>query len=229
MAKSNIYTMIDVESTMNAHAYDVGIILVNKSGKVLHELACIVENYYNEPLFHNASGFFSKANLYLRTENYRNMLGAGQRVMCSVNHINRFLQKAVLTYGNRLILTAYNLSFDKNICANSGIILPEVRQFCLWHLAVELFTYRESYIKWAIKNKHLTPKLNIITNCEVMSDWIRGYHIKEPHTAYEDLAVHEIPILVYCLRQKKSIKMIKPYNWRNQQLHIAIERLGVKL
>lgn len=228
MAKSNIYMLIDIESTQAAHAYDVAICLVNK-GIVIHELSCIIEDFYQEPLFSGGFGYFSRQSLAKRTANYAKMLKDGSRILCSINHANRWIQKAILTYGDRLILTAYNLDFDAGIAQNSGIQLPEnIRSFCLWNLSVKLFAHRESYIKFCFKNKHLTGKFNIVTNAEVMSDYLRGYHIREKHSAMEDLQLQEIPILLYCLRQKKGIKA-KPYNWRDHTLHIALETLGVTL
>lgn len=222
------YMIVDTETTINRKVFDFAAIICDRKGKIYQQIAVVINDFKNEELFHNQEGFFSKSNLKARHLKYEKMLESGERQLASVKGVNSWLDKARLQYGENLSITAYNFQFDLNVCQNSGIELLGIKSFCLWGVACKLFASRRNYIKFCIANKYFTEKLNMKTNAEVMSHYISGNDLTEPHTALEDILYHELPILLKAFATRKSFE-VEPYSWRKYQLPIMVERLGVKL
>ena len=228
MSAKQFFMVVDTETTINRHVFDFAAVIVDRKGNIYQQIAVVVNDFKNEELFHNQDGFFSKKNLKARHLRYEKMLETGERVLASADAVNRWIDKAKMQYGNNLTITAYNFQFDLNVCQNSGINLLGIKSFCLWGLSCRLFASRKAYIKYCIANKHCTPKLNMITNAEIMAAYVSGNVAVEPHTALEDILYFEIPILIEALRMKKGLE-VEPYSWRKYQLPIMIEKLGVTL
>ena len=228
MAKiSRYWLVLDCESSMDRHVIDFGALLYDrKTSKVLNQCGLIINDFYSkEKLFYNSDGgLWGIKNLKKRELAYTNMLDNGDRMLASVAGLNKWLQKIGAVYGDNLTLTAYNITFDLNILSNSGVILPSVNTQCLWALACHFFASRKGYVKFCVKNKFFTPKLNMRTSAEIMYSYlIDNPDYVEPHTALEDCYI-ELEILKYILRQKKPLKSTA-YDWRKWQLPIVIERL----
>jgi hypothetical protein len=215
--RKKYYLILDSETSMDRHVQDFGAVLCDRQGNIHHSIGVLVAPYWgSEKLFYNRdSGFFGLKNLALREDNYKRMLESGERMLCSVSAVNKWLEKAVHNYDP--ILTAYNLAFDADVCKNSGIDLSIFKDnFCLWKESSRVFASRKSYINFCIEHKNFSAKFNMQTSAEVMAAYITGEAIAEPHTALEDARDFELPILVKLLQQKKGIKHIA-YNWRNYQ------------
>ena len=229
--RKSFYLIVDTETTINRHVFDFGAAIVDRKGKIYQQIAVVVNDFKSEEFFHDKgnTGFFALKNLRERHEKYNQMLENGDRVLASVLAINKWLIQAKELYGDKIHMTAYNINFDINVCHNSGInlsIFPHT--FCLWNVSCKFFAKRKAYSKFCIKNKYFTEKLNMKTNAEVMSHYLTGRNLVEPHTALEDVLYFELPILLQCLRQKKSLQA-DGYSWREYQLPLVVERAGVKL
>lgn len=216
MAKKNLYLIIDTETSERRHVIDFAAVICDRYGHILHKCAVLISDFYEkEKLFYNRdSGFFGIKNLEKRNNAYISMLNSGQRVLASVASVNRWLSQAA-----RLnpILTAYNLPFDKNCCDISGIMLPFTREFCLWQASCGIYAKRKGYINFCLQNRGFSAKCIMLTNAEIMAQYITGNNNPEPHTALEDVIDYELPILTNILKQKKKLSAVK-YNWRNYQL-----------
>jgi len=231
MGNKRYYLIVDTETTVNRHVFDFSAIICDKQGKIYQQIAVCVNNFKHEEFFHDRgnSGFFAQKNLNDRHKKYEKMLHNGDRMLASVTAVNNWLCKANELYGKNLYLTAYNICFDAGVCKNSGINLSIIKNsFCLWGLACRLYCKRSGYIKFCIKNKYFTEKLNMKSNAEIMAHYITGKFSNEPHTALEDIIYYELPILVDALRQKKGLG-VDTYSWKKYQLPIVIEGLGVAL
>lgn len=222
--------VLDTESTITNKVYDFAFIVYNmQTHKIVYKFACLVHDNIKDELFYNYTGFFSKNNLKIRHENYNRLFSIGHRCISNVNYINRLLIDIHKQY--KPTLTAYNLNFDIRICQNSGIDFSLYnRRFCLWHSAVYIFAERLKFVKFCFKFKYLTPKLNLKTNAEVLSHYVTGEKIDEPHTAYEDILMCELPILQHCIAQKRAgWKNPPPYKWQNHSINEVFKTLGINL
>lgn len=221
--RKKYYLIIDVESTACDHVADFGAAIVDKKGQVFHTAGVLVKEFYDrEELFYDPKAkekIWTIKGLAERKSVYKQMLADGRRIIASVAAINRWLEKAKTLYNP--VLTAYNLEFDTRICHNSMINLDFFEdRFCLWHESARVFGTRKGYTNFALQNKHITPKLNIKTNADVMTKYLKDNNdlADEPHTALEDILDYERVILANFMKQKKGIKSI-PYDWRNFQLN----------
>lgn len=226
MAKKQYFLIVDTETTICDHVADIGCIIVDKQGKIHAEMGVLVAEFYNtEKLFHdkNACDIWGFAGLHRREENYKAMLTSGARMLASVNAVNRWLERAKAKYNPEL--TAYNLAFDLDKCAKSGIDLAIFeKRFCLWHSAAAHFAETKAY-KQFIMQGHLfnSPtklgNMSFKTNAECMAAFVQGgAFIEEPHTALEDAKFFELPILQAILKKPKWREKSKAYSWRDYQV-----------
>jgi len=182
------------------------------------------------PLFHihgDAGDIWSLAGLPKRYERYNNMVLGGTRMIASVAAINVWLAKAKAQYNP--YLTAYNLAFDLDKCANTGIDLSDFadRQFCLWHAAVAKWGYTKAYRNFILatasfNNPTKHRNFSYKTNAEVMTRFVTNqpYLEDEPHTALEDVLYYELPILNRLVQTTKKKVWLNPpsFNWRKVQV-----------
>ena len=238
MAKRDTFLIVDTETTnptknSTSKVADFGAVVVTKKGEILAQCAVLVNGIYtdkeNHPLFYNndAGELWTKASLARRYNKYNDMVANGTRMLASVPAINAWLAKVKQTFDP--YLTAYNLAFDLNQCANTGIDLTAFadKQFCLWHAASDKYAFTKAYKNYILEN-HLfnsrTSKGNCSykTNAEVMRHFICKTDTSEaePHTALEDVLYWELPILKALVNSTPKKKWLNPkaYNWRGVQL-----------
>ena len=228
---SRYILLLDTETSIRGHCIDFACIIYDTKQKIIVNQCAVLINefFFTEELFHNQDGFFSKENLANRKAAYKNMLTSGERMLTSIHGINKWLQTAAKTYEGNLSITAYNFIFDKNVCIKSGILLPDVKSFCLWNLSCKLFASRKGYIKFALKHKLFTAKHTMQTSAEVMFRYISDNpNAAEKHEALDDVISFELPILQAALKQKQSFKC-DSYAWRKYQLPLVVEQLGITL
>jgi hypothetical protein len=228
--KKQYFLIVDVETCLDGVSiFDFGAIIVDRLGNQYEKISVLIDEHQNKPLFHDktavSENIFSANNLKMRHEKYNEMLCTGDRMLASINAINKWLDKAIAKYNVNLTLTAYNLAFDMGKCNANGINLAQfTNNFCLWQAAIGNFTTRKSYKTFCLNNHYFsnrtqkTGSITIKTNAEIMTHFLTGEYIYEPHTAIEDIILCEIPILTHVLKCKKWRDNITPFNYRNYQL-----------
>lgn len=225
MAKKQFFLVVDSETTIYDHVADFGAAVVDRKGEIHSQCAVMVADFFGvESLFYdrNASGLWAQSSVAKREAGYRAMLDSGARIMASVNAINRWLANVAGKYNPEL--TAYNLAFDADKCAKSGIDLNMFsRRFCLWHAAVGNICNSRKYREFILQNHRFNTvtdlgNMSFQTNAEVVTGFINGQITDEPHTALEDVIGWELPILKAIVSKKNWRDNIKPYNWRDFQV-----------
>ena len=225
MAKKQYFAILDTETTMQNTVADFAIIIVDREGKIYTQCAVMVKDHYGTfELFHDkaANDIWGYQGLERRKAAYVNMLNSGVRMLASVNAINRWIQQVIGKYNPEL--TAYNLAFDLDKCANTGIDLTGFSQkFCLWQAAVGNICETKLYRQFVLDNHGFNNvtgfgNMTLKTNAEMVAGFISGEFKTEPHTALEDARDFELPILQTILRKKKWREKITPYNWRAFQV-----------
>lgn len=225
MAKKQFFAILDTETTIENTVADFAIIICDREGKIFNSCAVLVSGHYNNfELFHdkNANDIWGYSGLNKRKQNYVTMLDSGQRMLASVNAINRWINQAIGKYNP--ILTAYNLSFDVDKCKNTQIdITGFSEQFCLWQAAVGNICNTRKYRDFVLQNHAFNKptefgNMTFSTNAETVCGFIQGEYKTEPHTALEDARDFELPILREVIKKRDWKNKITPYNWREFQV-----------
>ena len=225
MAKKQFFMIVDTETTNDNQVFDFAAIIVDREGNIHNQCAIIVADNMEKELFSDPSGkgLWTLAYAKQKKEKYFKMLDSGQRMMASVNAINRWLEKVNAKY--KPTLTAYNIGFDSTKCANTGIDLTIFEsRFCLWHTAANIFAAKKQYKQFALENLYFNDKteygnMTIQTNAEKMAHYITGRKNDEPHTALEDAIYFELPILIAVLKKRNWKEFMgTAYNWRDYQV-----------
>ena len=225
MAKRKYWIIIDTETTMNDTVADFGALVCDRKGNIYAECAVLVAGHYDEyELFYDASAdnIWGRAGLERRTKAYARMLETGSRMIASVAAINRWMAKAVAAYNPEL--TAYNLAFDTDKCARTGIDLDMFSsRFCLWQAAAGVWGHTKKYREFVLNYHLFNPptklqNMTYKTNAEAMAGFLTGNYTLEPHTAIEDAKYYELPILVELLKKRNWREKARPYNWKRYQL-----------
>ena len=234
MAKKEFFLTADSETTQDGMVADFAAVITDRQGKIYAQCAVLVNGIFtdmqNHPLFYtsgDADNVFARSTLPARYERYNNMVQGGQRMIASVAAINVWLAKAHAEYNP--YLTAYNLAFDREKCANTGIDLTDFadRQFCLWHAAVTKWAHTKKYRQFVMAchafnkpTKH--GNMSYKTNAEIMARFVLNQPMleDEPHTALEDVLYYELPILNRLLQVSKKKEWLNPrsFNWREFQV-----------
>lgn len=224
MAKKQFFAIVDTETTINDTVADIGIVLCDREGIIHAQMGVLVANHFGAmELFHDkkANDIWGYAGLQKRQSNYEQMLNSGSRMIASVGAINRWINQAIGKFNPEL--TAYNLSFDKSKCANTGIDLTGFKsEFCLWQASIGNICNSKKYREFVLQNhgfNNVTQHGNMTfkTNAEMVCGFINGEFVTEPHTALEDAKDFELPILRAILKKKNWRDNIKPYNWKDWQ------------
>jgi hypothetical protein len=225
MAKKQYFIIVDTETTMNNTVADFGAVICDRQGKIYNQCAVLINGEYGtHELFHDkhANDIWGYGGLEKRKQNYTLMLDSGARMLASVNAVNRWLQTALVKFNPTL--TAYNLSFDTDKCANTGINLTGFEsRFCLWQAAVGNICKTKPFKQFVLDNHCFnaptkTRKMSYKTTAETVAGFVGGEFKTEPHTALEDARDFELPILVEILKKKKWQEKVTPYNYNAFQV-----------
>ena len=225
MAKKSYFLILDSETTISDRVFDLGAIVCDRNGNIVAQCAIIVSDFMGDELFYDAkdNGFWGKKAAIERKIKYDEMVKSGARMVASANAVNRWLEKVAAKYNPTL--TAYNLAFDRNKCANTGIDLTMFsNSFCLWHLSCAVYAKSKGYRQFVLNNHYFGNRtqygnMTYKTNAEVMAHYVTGQYSEEPHTALEDAQYYELPILVSILKKKGwKDKIGMAYNWKDYQL-----------
>lgn len=233
MAKKQFFLIIDTETTQSDMVADFGAIVCDRKGRIYAQAAILVRDFFTDPdrhpLFHysgQTDPIWGKANLPKRYASYQAQLENGSRALASVNAVNIWLNKALQTYNPTL--TAYNIAFDAGKCANSGIDLTGFSsRFCLWHAAATKWGHCKAYREMVLETGAFNQMTQLgnwsyATNAEVMARFVLGNPAlpDEPHTAFEDALLYELPILTALVKDtpRKEYMNPTPYDWRKFQV-----------
>jgi len=232
------YLIIDTETAMDGSIIDIAGVIYTRQSKAnggnpallepVNQFAVLLnENWERVELFHDKgnNGAFAVGNLKRRNELYKAMLIDGRRALANVAMVNRWIARAIALYGDNLELTAYNLAFDVDKMTKQGINHELIQnRFCLWQAALGTVCKEKAFKQHILENHHFTNRtkktghIGVKTNAEVVSAYITGLDIIEPHQALEDITGHELPILERVLNVRKWREKIKPYTWKHYAL-----------
>jgi len=225
MAKKQYFAICDTETTMENTVADFAIVICDREGKIFNQCAVMVKDHYGKfELFHDkaANDIWGYGGLERRKAAYVDMLNSGKRMLASVNAVNAWIQQAIGKYDP--IFTAYNLAFDEDKCAKTGIdVTGFTSRFCLWQAAVGNICQSKTFKQFALEqhafnNRTQFGNMTIQTGAEMVAAFVKGEFIEEPHTSLEDARNFELPVLVEVLKKKKWREKITPYNWRAFQV-----------
>lgn len=225
MAKKQFFAILDTETTMQNTVADLGIIIIDREGKIFNQCAILVNGHYGTfELFHDkaANDIWGYEGLRKREQQYIKMLDSGTRMLASVNAVNKWINQAIGKYNP--ILTAYNLAFDLDKCEKTGIDLSGFTdKFCLWQASVGNICNTKQFKQFALDNHAFNNatqfgNMTVKTNAEIVAGFISGEFKTEPHTALEDARDFELPILTEVIKKRKWREKITPYNWREFQV-----------
>jgi hypothetical protein len=219
------FAIIDTETTVDDTVADFACVIVDRHGEIFNQCAVLVKDHFDsKSLFYipNSRDSWSREYAEQKRQGYNEMLDSGHRIMASVSAINRWLIQAIGKYNP--MLTAYNLAFDSDKCANTGIDLSGFNsRFCLWQAAVGNICNTKKYRQFCVDNhafNRVTEHGNMTfkTNAECVAGFIAGSFKTEPHTALEDARDFELPILQKIVNRRKWQDNVVRYDWRKFQV-----------
>jgi len=230
MAKK-FFLILDSETTQDGKIADLGLVVCDKQGNIHYDVGLMVGDFYlnrdKHPLFFTADAdpLWGKRGLGKRYSKYDAMIADGRRMVASVAAINRLLVKICLKYNPTL--TAYNLAFDADKAANSGIDLSIfTSRFCLWYAAADKYIKRKDFRQFVLENHFFGNRtkhgnMSFQTKADVVAKFLLGSGFPdEPHTALEDARDYELPILLDVIKNRspKEYMNCPAYNWKNVQV-----------
>lgn len=233
MAKKDFFALVDTETTKDGLVADFAMIIVDRKGKIFAQCAILVNGIFtdseNHPLFFNdeCGELWNKSSLSRRYAAYNAMAENGMRMLASVPAINRWLDKVQREYTP--YMTAYNVAFDREKCANTGIDLNifAEKTFCLWHASTQKWGHTKAYREFVLQVHAFNPptklqNMTFKTNAETMARFVLNNPEleNEPHTALEDVLYYELPILLKLLATEKKAKWADPVatSWQQNQV-----------
>lgn len=226
MAKKQYFAVLDSETTINNTVADLGIVICDRNGVIVKQMGVMVKDHFDSMgLFYNPkdTGFWGKQAAEKRRGMYIDMLNDGRRMMATVGAVNRWILQAIAAYNPTL--TAYNLAFDADKCQKTGIDLSGFKDsFCLWQAAVGNICKTKAFRQYALEQHAFNaPRpdsrtMTFQTNAEIVAAFLSGSFVEEPHTALEDAALFEVPILRAVLKKRGWREKVEPYNWREFQV-----------
>jgi hypothetical protein len=194
--------IIDTETTRDQTVADFGAVIADLStGEKLDEIGCLIYGQFDEVELWSdprakAGDFWSLQNNRARRKKYIQRIQNGQRSIASENLINVWLAKNCGRYPD-LIVTAYNLAFDKPKCDNTGINLGLFsREFCLLKATRQMLKDDLKFYEFCARQGALSEKTG---KPSFTADNVARYFLgdaldPEPHTALEDARDYELPI-----------------------------------
>lgn len=226
MAKRQYFLIIDTETSNDDRVSDFGAVVCDRKGNIYASCGVLVKGVFDMvPLFSMEGTIFNNGPKRME---YNSMLESRERILVSVDAINRWLVKVLVKFNPTV--TAYNLAFDWAKCKNTGIDLTIFEgSFCLWHLAADRICGTKAYTQFCLDHRRITPKLNLKTDAETVAGFVKGDLIIEPHTALEDARDFELPILVHIAKKRKGFVTEYAYHWKDWTLRSKVVPVTRKL
>lgn len=219
------YLVIDTETAGPLNSplvYDIGYSVTDKKGNIIFKRHYLVHEIFNlQPDLMKSCFYNYKIPLYR------------QKVQAGQIKVRRFLDimyeiREVIKRLNIKVVAAYNCNFDRKALNNTLRFLTEgkekwffpygVEYFCIWHMACQVICTQKTFLRWAAKFQNESQKGNVLTNAEVVYQYLTGeYGFVEEHMGLDDVLI-EVFIMARCFRQhKKMEKGISPCCWRIPQ------------
>lgn len=228
MGRKNIYMVLDTETVKPFGAqvpYDVGGVIMDKTGNILHKFSFIVSDYFYNLRLMKTAYFSDKVPYYIEK------IAAGETVVRTFKEIITELTDIIDEY-KVTHLAAYNERFDErameNACYecfdNRNWLNREVERICIWGGACDTLC-SSRYCKAARENGWVSEAGNILTNAEVVYKYISGaWDFLEEHTALSDAEI-EAEILTAILKRKTKTNFSVRYNpWQEVQRREKVSR-----
>jgi len=211
MAKPNIYCVFDTETVGidKKWIYDLGLVIVAKTGKALYKKRWIIDEIINIPNIEQMAFYGDKIKKFYNKEQAVKFALAREEF------------RDIMKYFEVNVITAYNLQFDMSAIKDTlqkleignKFLNNPVDYFDLWNASCNSIFQQKYYKVIARQQNWLTEKGNFLTNAEVAYRYITGnYNFVESHTALEDAEI-ESTILQEICRQKKGFQ-------KNQIIHM---------
>lgn len=234
--KKRYYMLMDVETCNSkaGHVFDFAVFIVDRKGNIHSELSVLIPEHYQTGDFFNRKnieGIFNTDNMPKRIEQYQLLIDNGNRLFACVTSINNQLDTLIKRYSIEHVI-AYNVLFDRKHCTVTGITALDnhkLKNICLWNLSANNICITQSYLRWAIKGRVISPKGIIKTSCDKVHEYLfQDRNEPEPHTAREDL-FFELDVFKHIIKLKCSLYACPAYNWRNHTIAKAFEAFNIKL
>lgn len=213
------FLVLDTETAgglANPLTYDVGGVVVDDTGYIHERFHWAVLEIIGNPAIMASAFYADKMPVYWQEVYKGNVRPLG---------FSDILRKitALCDFHDIAAIPAYNMAFDNRALSNTCNFLYNNRNWlnrdiplwCIWSAACDSVLNTEKFIKWAVKNGHISEKGNPRTNAEVCFQYITGNSkFQEEHTGGRDAEI-EAAILSAILRRKKRPTFeIKGSPWR---------------
>lgn len=204
MNRRKVYGVFDTETVGvdRKWIYDLGLVVVEKTGKPIHRQRWIIDEVINLPNIQTMAYYGWKIKTF-----YQNMEVV--KFARAQAEFNRVIEQFGID-----TLVAYNMAFDiaalKSTLEFTGsrrkkFLEKKLEYFDLWNAACDSFFQQKRFPAIAVANNWVSEAGNYRTNAEVAYRFITGKHeFIETHTALEDAEIEAV-ILQEILRQKKRI------------------------
>ena len=214
--------ILDVETNERGFVFDIGLIIAEKTGKIVFEYQWILENHFFAPLF-----FENLREIYLQRLNEGKYPCKMVNVAEAFAEITENLQKF-----NVKEVYAYNAGFDAGKIAKMAQLHDEKNPLenltieCLWAWTCQTIFQQKTFQKFCENNEFTTKTGNFKTNAEVAYAYItRNPIFEEEHTGLEDAYI-ELEIFLHCNKQKQfRLRGIIGNPWILAQTNEQIEKL----
>lgn len=213
----------------NPLTYDVGGVVVDETGYIWERFHWAVLEIIGNPSIMSSAFYADKMPVYWQ-EVYKGNI--------QPLYFREVLRKltALCDFHDIAAIPAYNMQFDNRALSNTCSFLYDNKNWlnrniplwCIWAGACESVLNTEKFIKWAVKNGHISPKGNPRTNAEVCFQYMTGNgKFAEEHTGGRDAEI-EAAILSAILRRKKRPSFeVKAMPWRTPaKLYKSMQESG---
>lgn len=210
--RKEMYLVIDTETANSIEQplpYDIGYAVCDRFGHIVLERSFVVAEIFLDHKEMMKSAYFAE-----KIPHYWEDIKNGTREIKSIFNIRKQIKEDMEKYRIKKV-GAYNMAFDKRAlnnviryCSKSLIrwFFPFGTEFfCIWHLATQTLLQQKTFFKMAEKNDWISEKGNLLTNAEIIYNYINKMSdFKESHTGLEDVRI-EIEIMAHCFKQHKKM------------------------
>ena len=226
MRTKQIFAIIDTETAGSIGfplIYDLGITIVDITGKVLASDNWLIKNIFFNTRLMDSAYYGNKRPLYYdKIANDEIKVASFKQAMFELN-------KMLVDFGVSHV-TAYNNNFDfralrstakftklewKKSWKRHPYLWNSYETLCIWGLCCETIYNTEEFVNECHANNWLTTKGNPLTNAEVGYNFVMNTtSFEESHTALHDTQIEAI-LLIRALRTKIDHSDCDVFNpWR---------------
>ena len=223
--KKHFYLVLDIETANHAEdalAYDVGIAIVDRYGKVYVKYSFVCYDIFELEKELMQSAYYAR-----KIPEYYIGIESGDRVVATLYEIREVIHNLCREYDVKAIM-AYNAYFDMTGLNRTQryVTKSKYRWFfpygipvhCIWHMACQTICSLKKYHKFCTDNGFVSKSGNIQTSAEVVYRILTNNpDFEEEHKGLEDVLI-EAYIFAECVRKhKKMNRNINRACWRIPQ------------